>query len=311
MESTNITYLLSKALHPELQDLLFLISKEAKKKNHRVFLVGGLVRDVFLGLEAKDVDILVEGPAIDFVKEIKDNWKERFVNFASPHKVISFPRYGTIKLNFLEEVVSGLRELDFSTAREESYPQAGLAPEVKVSTLLPDLARRDFTVNAIAVEILPSGEFLLFDQHQGLSDLENKSLRILHQKSFLDDPARLIRGMRFKNRFSFAFEKGTEQLFKEAVTNNYLKSLPANRLFDEFKKALKEKQIVRLLKQMDSSGLLQQILPSYDLGKLKQDRSWQQTLFSLSASKDKKEFVKSLEVFNLPLKEIQKIVEAL
>ncbi len=304
---------ISKKLPLELLELLFLISKRAERKNYRIFLVGGLVRDLLLGLEAKDVDILVQGPAIGFVQDLNDNWRRYFPNYTSPNKLISFPRYGTSKLFFAQEVVPGLRDLDFSTARIESYPKPGQAPIVKSAKFEMDLARRDFSINTLALEILPNKELIIHDLHQGLSDLQDKSLRILHPKSFLEDPARLIRAIRFANRFSFTFESATENLFKEGLKNNYLNLLTPNRLLDEFRKALEEKQVLDLLKLMDSSGMLKQIIPQFDLVRLEsageEARNWQQTLYLISAAKDKKVFAKELERFRLSPKEIQKIVE--
>jgi tRNA nucleotidyltransferase (CCA-adding enzyme) len=175
--------------HPELE----AVRRQAREP---VYLVGGAVRDLLLGRSRADVDLVVEGDAAALAARLGGAEKEH-------------ERFGTVKVE-----VEG-HELDIATARTESYPEPGALPVVApAADVEADLARRDFTVNAMAIPL--AGEPRLIDPHGGREDLELGQLRVLHPRSFVDDPTRAIRAARYGSRFGFSPEPGTFELLRAA-----------------------------------------------------------------------------------------------
>jgi tRNA nucleotidyltransferase (CCA-adding enzyme) len=160
-----------------------------------VYLVGGAVRDLLLGRGRADIDLVVEGDAAALASELGAD-------------VTSHERFGTAKL-WLDG-----HDVDVATARTESYPHPGALPAVDSATLTEDLRRRDFTINAMAIPL--HGEPRLIDPHGGQSDLAAKRLRVLHPRSFEDDPTRAIRAARYAARFGFELEPETAGLLRGA-----------------------------------------------------------------------------------------------
>jgi tRNA nucleotidyltransferase (CCA-adding enzyme) len=174
--------------HPELEAV-----REAAREP--VYLVGGAVRDLLLGRPRADVDLVVEGDAAALA--------QRLGGAAVEHE-----RFGTVKVE-----VEG-HEIDIAGAREESYPEPGALPVVRpAESVEQDLARRDFTINAIALPL--QGEPRPVDPFEGEADLGRGLLRILHDRSFLDDPTRAIRAARYASRFGFRLESKTEELLRQ------------------------------------------------------------------------------------------------
>jgi tRNA nucleotidyltransferase (CCA-adding enzyme) len=175
------------AAHPELETV-----RGAARKP--VYLVGGAVRDLLLGRPRSDVDLVVEGDAAALA--------ERLGGASAEHE-----RFGTAKVD-----VDG-HEVDVASARTETYPEPGGLPVVgPAEGIEQDLARRDFTVNAMAIPL--QGEVRLIDPHGGEADLEQGLLRVLHDRSFVDDPTRAIRAARYASRFRFGLEPKTEQVLR-------------------------------------------------------------------------------------------------
>lgn len=187
---------------------------EIKDKN--LYYVGGVVRDEILGIQSFDTDFCYEGNAIEFAK------REGF-------KIIrENPDFGTVRVLINEE------EVDIASTRKESYPQKGHLPTVEAigCPLKDDLARRDFTINALAKNTV-TGEIV--DYFNGLDDLKSKRLRVLHNDSFIDDPTRIIRGLKFSVRFGFELDEHTKLLQDE-----YLKNINYDMCYHRIKKELKE-----------------------------------------------------------------------
>lgn len=239
-----------------VRDFLASVGELAAAEKTRAYLVGGGVRDVMLGKSLVDVDIAVVGNAHEFMRELVICWKNRFPQLPTPQSPILFPRYRTGKLVFSTPVLPGVQMLDFSSTRDERYPTPGQSPEIQPGDLQCDLARRDFSVNAIAVSLLPEDFLSIIDPEGGQRDLELRQLRILHRKSFIDDPARLIRAVRFQVRLGFRLEAETERRFREACEGRVLCSLPFGRCVDEFRKALTETKVGEVCAVLASSGLL-------------------------------------------------------
>ena len=248
-------------LQPEIAAFLESVGKVSVEPAVRVFLVGGLVRDVLLGVDSPDIDLLIEGDGIAFAKFLRDNWGELFPELPAPQRCVSFKRYRTAKLLFEQEVLPGVRELDFASTRGERYPTPGGAPEVWPAKLEEDLSRRDFSINAIAVG-LSAGEFgKIFDLFEGFEHLGKKQLVVLHDKSFVDDPVRVIRGGRFVARFGFSFDEKTLSLVEDALNQDLLNTVPPRRLFDELRKALCDEPVVPVLEKLQALGVLQRLIP--------------------------------------------------
>jgi tRNA nucleotidyltransferase (CCA-adding enzyme) len=164
-----------------------------------LYLVGGAVRDLLLGRPRGDVDIVVEGDAVEVARRLGG-------------EPVEHERFSTAKATL------GELELDLASARAESYPAPGALPEVRPAGLKDDLARRDFTINAMAVPL--QGEAELIDPHGGRSDLRAGLLRVLHDRSFVDDPTRALRAARYAGRFGFELEPRTAELLRGADLGN-------------------------------------------------------------------------------------------
>lgn len=178
------------------------------KGDFRCYLVGGIVRDLLLGREIFDVDITVEGDAIELAE---------FLETKTSAKILQTqPELRTAKIRFKNGV-----EIDFASTRTEAYPEKGRLP-VLVKTgcgLMEDALRRDFTINAMAASLNSENFGEIIDNTGGLEDLEKKQLRILHKGSFIDDPTRIIRGLKFAVRFGFELESETLKLQEEYLKN--------------------------------------------------------------------------------------------
>ena len=188
----------------KINHIIKKIALEAERFGVKIYFVGGLVRDVLMGKTPLDIDILVEGNAINFVKSLD------FVEIKSIHK-----DFGTVKTE-----ISGVN-IDFASTRIEEYPKSGCLPHVtKIGCdIKDDLIRRDFTINAIAARILPSLDYEIIDIFNGCDDISKGVLKVLHKNSYIDDPTRILRGLDFKLRFNFDFFDEDEKLIQEYLKN--------------------------------------------------------------------------------------------
>lgn len=173
-----------------------------KDTSNKLFYIGGVVRDELLGRESFDIDITYVGNAIEYCGRFGEVIQEN-------------PDFGTVRVNV------GGREVDFASTRSESYPRKGHLPVVdKIGcSLREDVMRRDFTINALAKSVTTRE---IIDYTGGLEDLKNKKLRVLHDESFIDDPTRIIRGLKFSARFGFDLDEHTRKLQEDYLENiNY------------------------------------------------------------------------------------------
>jgi tRNA nucleotidyltransferase (CCA-adding enzyme) len=182
------------------------------------YLVGGALRDLLRGADAVDLDVAVEGDAPAAARELA----ARLDGEAVEHE-----RFGTATVR-AEGIV-----LDLATTRRERYPRAGALPQVEPASLVEDLARRDFTVNAMAAALAPVELGQLHDPHGGVPDLGAGVVRVLHYRSFIDDPTRLLRAVRYEVRLGFAMDPDTEELAREAVGGGALETVSGPRVRDE------------------------------------------------------------------------------
>lgn len=183
-------------------------------KDEKLYYVGGVVRDEILGLQSFDIDYCYEGDAIKFAENL--------------NVVKTNPDFGTVR------IIDDGKEIDIASTRTECYPKLGHLPQIKQlgCSLEKDLKRRDFTINALAKNTI-TGKVI--DYFNGLDDIKNKKIRVLHDKSFIEDPSRIIRGLKFCVRFGFELDEHTKNL-----QNDYLKNINYDLSYHRLKKELKE-----------------------------------------------------------------------
>jgi tRNA nucleotidyltransferase (CCA-adding enzyme) len=196
------------------------------------FLVGGAVRDLMLGETSVDVDVAVEGHAEAVALRLAA---------ALDGEVRAHERFGTAT------VEAGGLQVDLATTRRESYSAPGALPDVEPATLVEDLGRRDFTINAMALALTGDDLGTLHDPHRGREDVVVGQVRVLHDASFVDDPTRLLRAVRYAARFGFVLETTTERLAREAVVGDALTTVSGPRVRDELMDLLAEQEAPRAL----------------------------------------------------------------
>jgi len=207
-----------------------------------LYLVGGVVRDLLLKRENWDLDLTVEGDGIAFARLVADRYRAGLA---------VFERFATARLEFPD----GLK-LDIATTRRESYAQPAFLPTVQPASIEEDLYRRDFTINAIAMQ-LNSGQFgRLLDVYGGQRDIRARTIRVLHAGSFQDDPTRIFRAIRFEQRFGFRVERTTARLLAQAAATNLIQQLSGPRLQNEILLLFAEHDPVRALARLRQLKLL-------------------------------------------------------
>jgi tRNA nucleotidyltransferase (CCA-adding enzyme) len=227
--------------------LLKGISALAKHEGVRAYLVGGTVRDLLLGAENLDIDVVIEGDAVAFGERLAHELHGT---------IVSHRRFGTCAVTTPEHV-----KIDFATARKEVYAKPAALPTVESALLKDDLARRDFTVNAMAVSLADHEFGHLIDFFDGASDIARKTIKALHDKSFIDDPTRIMRAVRFEQRLSFTIDTHTANLIHKSIEKEIYKKVTEPRLRDEIILMLKEKGPFNCVRRLDSFKGLKVIHP--------------------------------------------------
>lgn len=225
-------------LPEEIRDLIEAVRRTACSENVPVYLVGGFVRDLILGVKNLDLDIVVEGDGINFAEHLAMALKAR---------VMRHRRFGTAVVTVKPHL-----KIDLASARSEFYPQPAGLPVVAAGKIKEDLFRRDFTINAMAIRIYPGEPGPVVDIFGGRRDLRQKKVRILHGLSFIDDPTRILRAIRFEQRFNFCIEPKTLRLLKEAVGLGMLERVQPQRTRDELILDLKEPHPIKNIRRMQA-----------------------------------------------------------
>jgi tRNA nucleotidyltransferase (CCA-adding enzyme) len=238
-------------LHSRLPRRLVALLEEAGQLADRLglslYLVGGCVRDLLLGIENLDLDLVVEGDGIAFARKFAELTKAR---------VKVHERFGTAIV-----VLPDGFKLDVATARTEYYEYPTALPTVEQSSIKKDLYRRDFTINALAVRLNEKGFGDVLDFYGGQRDLHDKVVRVLHGLSFVEDPTRVFRAIRFEIRFGFHLGRDTAALIEGAVKMNLFHRLSGHRLLEELKLLLGERRPKQAVKRMADFDLLRFIHP--------------------------------------------------
>ena len=242
----NIAVLLKEKFPAEIYAILKLAGEIADQLGINAYLVGGSVRDLLRGEENLDIDIVVEGDGISFAKTFG-----RKLNA----KVRIHERFGTAK------IITDNLKLDVATARTEYYESPASLPKVETSSIKKDLYRRDFTINTLAVKLNLKNFGLLIDFFGGQRDLREKIIRVIHNLSFIEDPTRAFRAIRFSERFGFKLSKHTETLIKSTLKLDLFSRLSGARLYEELLLAFRETEPVKTLKTLSEFGLLKVIHP--------------------------------------------------
>ena len=227
-----------------------LLSGLAADLDMSIYVVGGYVRDFLLRHDGMDLDFVVVGDAIRFCQAFKKH--HRIKSF------VSYPRFGTCMLEYRKH------KLEFVSARVESYEKSSRKPQVKKADLLSDLSRRDFTINAIAMDISKAGFGTLIDPYQGRDDLARGIIRTPRDphQTFSDDPLRMMRAVRFANQFNFKIDSPTFGAVCEAAGR--LSIISQERITAEFNKIMLSAKPSRGLLLLDKTGLLTEFFPEFE-----------------------------------------------
>ena len=237
----NISGLIKRQLPAEIQEILSIAGKMAGEQQYTLYMVGGMIRDLLLGRSSFDLDLVVEGNALEVARHFAEviQGKEKI-----------HPRFRTATVKW-----DG-KSVDFATARSETYPRPGALPTVNTGDILTDLSRRDFTINSMALDI-SSGELL--DPYNGREDIEKKLVRVLHEKSFIDDATRIWRAIRYEQRLDFMLEPHSLKLLVRDL--DMLDTISRDRIRHELELVLKEEQPEKAIRRSAELGMLGKLHP--------------------------------------------------
>jgi len=251
MERKKQIELIEKIFPKRVRDVLSKIGEIGDRLNFPVFMVGGIVRDLFSGIKNYDLDIVVEGEGIKFARELSGNLGGR---------IKSHEKFGTAIV-----ILTDGFKIDVATARREFYEYPAAFPKVELSSIKKDLYRRDFTINAMAIQLNQKYFGKLIDFFGGQKDLRIGIVRVLYNLSFVEDPARIIRAIRFEQRYNFKMDRTTEDFLKKAIEDKLLSRLRKKRITEELILILKEENPLKSLKRMEELGALKYVLPDVEL----------------------------------------------
>lgn len=212
------------------------IGRRADEMGYKAYLVGGAVRDLILGKKNFDIDITVEGNAIKLGEALAKEFGAG---------IVAHRGFGTCTLTLRDK-----HKIDLASARKEIYKKPAALPRVEFSCLDDDLERRDFTINAMAISISGADFGRLIDICGGKKDIRLGRIRILHDRSFIDDPTRVFRAVRFEQRFGFKIDPHTERLIRDAVKKGMFGKLSSKRVHNEMKLILKEDEPVKAVRRI-------------------------------------------------------------
>jgi tRNA nucleotidyltransferase (CCA-adding enzyme) len=242
-----VTKFLTERLPAEIIELLRGIGSVADSLDYNAYAVGGFVRDIFLYQENLDIDVVIEGDGIEFAKAL---------TAALGGRARSHEAFRTAVV-----ILPNGRKIDVATARLEYYTSPAALPTVETGSIKLDLYRRDFTINTLAIKLNPDGFGTVIDFFGAQQDLKRKVIRVLHNLSFVEDPTRVFRAVRFEQRFGFKIGKLTSGLIENAVRMDFFRELSGRRLFSELHQILDEDKPIRALRRINQFDLLKVIHP--------------------------------------------------
>lgn len=246
-QEKNIRQLLIERLAKPIVNLLQLAGQVGQDLDSQVYAVGGFVRDMLLGIPNDDIDLVVEGDGVVFAQALASRLEAR----VRPH----------LKFRTAVLILPSGQKIDVATARLEYYEYPAALPIIELSSLKMDLYRRDFSINTLAIHLAPASFGRMVDFFGGQQDLKDGIIRVLHSLSFVEDPTRIIRAIRFEQRFQFKIGGQTERLIKNAVRLNIFQQLSGARIRHELRLLAEDSAPVEALIRMRNFGILQEIHP--------------------------------------------------
>jgi tRNA nucleotidyltransferase (CCA-adding enzyme) len=236
-------YMLESHLNPDQNRVVAEVQAAAVQANVNLFLTGGAMRDMVAGYRIRDLDFVVEGPALKLAKAACET--------AGAELLASDENRKSAELLFPGGVT-----VQIAMSRQEKYGRTGSKPQVTAATIQEDLRGRDFTCNAVALSLNRASRGLLLDPMNGLADIERRELRAVNPYGFYDDPSRLLRLVRFRVRLGFTVEERTRAQVENARQAEMEKSIPPKALGDELKRIAGEDSPAEILKALEDAGLL-------------------------------------------------------
>jgi tRNA nucleotidyltransferase (CCA-adding enzyme) len=245
----NVQKLLDGRVSKETGQTLRQMGELAAAMGSRAYLVGGSARDIIMRTDSLDLDVVFEGNAIEFARR-----------FAAEHpraQVKANPKFATAKL-----ILPDQPPLDLASARLEYYQSPAALPEVRMSSIKLDLYRRDFTINTLAIHLNPDHYGTLLDFFDGLHDIKEGIIRVLHNLSFVEDPTRIFRALRFEKRFTFKLSRQTEALIRNVAKLEVLDNLSPDRLGQEIRRTLELNEPLACLERLSGLKILPALHPA-------------------------------------------------
>ena len=249
----NVLKFMEERISAELLARLRSIGEAAKEIGCSAYVVGGFVRDLFLYRPNEDMDIVIEGDGIAFARKYAK---------LSEARIHTHEKFGTAVIIFPDGF-----KIDVASARMEYYRFPAALPIVEMSSIKLDLSRRDFTINTLAIQLNPGRFGTLIDFFAAHKDLKEKALRVLHNLSFVEDPTRVFRAIRFEQRFDFTIGKLTARLIENAVRMDFFKQLSGRRVFTEIRLILEEDNPTSSIIRLNDFNLLGVIHPGIEMNK--------------------------------------------
>src|SRR5271163_3916576 len=247
-------YTMEIRLTPDQQRGVTLVQDVARGAGMNIYLTGGAVRDIISGFPIRDLDFTVQGNPLKLQKELE-----------RAGAVISS---ADEDLKALYLVLPGKVRAEISPARTEHYEKVGKPPAIAPSTIIEDLRRRDFTVNAMALSLNPGSRGLLMDPFNGAADIEAKLLRVLHNYAFVEDPSRLIRATRFAARFHWPLEERTQARYDSAKENKYIEHISRSAVGHEIAQLAHEDDPLNVVKALEKEDWLKVLHPHWSSAKV-------------------------------------------
>lgn len=269
----NVLRFMKERLPSSLIQNLRQIGEVADGIGYGAYAVGGFVRDLFLYRSDEDLDIVIEGDGIDFAK--------KYAGLVGA-RIHTHEKFGTAVIIFGDGF-----KIDVASARLEYYKFPAALPVVEMSSIKLDLYRRDFTINTLAIQLNPDKFGTLIDFFAARKDIKEKIIRVLHNLSFVEDPTRVFRAIRFEQRFGFTIGKLTVGLISNAINMDFFRGLSGKRVFNELRLILEEEHPVAAIIRLNDFDLLKVVHPSVNLDKffiallqsIKKVLSWHDLLF--------------------------------
>jgi tRNA nucleotidyltransferase (CCA-adding enzyme) len=247
-------YTMEIRLTPDQQRGVTLVQDIARAAGMNVYLTGGAVRDIISGFAIHDLDFTVQGNPLKLTKDL-ERAEARIAGTDEDIKTLYLTLPGKVRA-------------EISMARVETYEKVGKPAVVTPATMIEDLRRRDFTVNAMALSLNPGSLGLLMDPFNGVADIEAKLLRVLNNYAFVEDPSRLIRATRFAARFGWPFEERTQARFDSAKENNYIEHIGQRAIGREIEQIAYEDDPLNIVHLLEKEGWLTVLNPHWSGSKI-------------------------------------------